>query len=136
MALTADIAITSREGRGYTDPMAANAVIYRGALVALNAAGNAIPATTVAGGAAVVRGVAVGGKTNAGGAIGAERIETLRGVFRFKNSAAADAITKAEIGDTVFVVDDETVAKTSATNARIAAGICRDVDAAGVWVEI
>lgn len=136
MALTENIVITARDGRGFSDPMAADAVIYQGALVVLNAAGNAIPGTTIAGGAAVTRGVAVAGKSNTGGAIGAERIETRRGCFRFKNSASTDAITKAEIGDQVFVVDDETVAKTSNTNARIVAGICRDVDAAGVWVEI
>ena len=52
------------------------------------------------------------------------------------NSAAGDAITRAEIGDVCYIVDDETVAKTNGTSTRSAAGTIRDVDAQGVWVEI
>jgi hypothetical protein len=35
----------------------------------------------------------------------------------------------------VFIVDDETVAKTNGSSTRSVAGICRGVDAQGVWVE-
>ncbi len=59
-----------------------------------------------------------------------------RGCFRFANSAAADLIALADIGADCYVVDDQTVAKTSASNTRSIAGKVRDVDAAGVWVEI
>jgi predicted RecA/RadA family phage recombinase len=62
-------------------------------------------------------------------------VKTRRGVFRFANSAAGDAIGRTEIGKTVYVVDDQTVAKTDNSGARPAAGKCFDVDANGVWVE-
>ena len=53
----------------------------------------------------------------------------------FANSAAADAITLADIGADCYIVDDQTVAKTSATNTRSVAGKVFDVDAEGVWVD-
>ena len=57
------------------------------------------------------------------------------GWFRFANSAAADAITIAEIGDSCYIVDNQTVAKTDGTGTRSVAGKIRDVDATGVWIE-
>ena len=71
---------------------------------------------------------------NAGGQAGDLSVRTRKGVFRFNNSAGADEITRAEIGDTCYVVDDETVAKTDDTGSRSAAGAIEDVDAIGVWV--
>ncbi|HGM8331430.1 TPA: hypothetical protein ACKQLR_006537 [Pseudomonas aeruginosa] len=65
-----------------------------------------------------------------------KRIETRRGVFQLANSASADQITRADIGKECFIVDDQTVAKTSATDTRSVAGVVRDVDDGGVWVEI
>lgn len=133
-ALTKDRDTERRDGKQYNDPIAANTVIYAGSLVVLNAAGDAAPATTATG--LIVRGVAQEQVSNNPGAAGGQRIETRRGVFRLGNSAAGDAITRAEIGDTCYIVDDQTVAKTDGTGTRSAAGIIRDVDAAGVWVEV
>ena len=45
-------------------------------------------------------------------------------------------ITQAEIGDACYIVDDETVAKTSGGNTRSVAGEIVDVDDDGVWVDI
>ena len=56
------------------------------------------------------------------------------GCFRFANSAGGDEITIAEIGDVVFAVDDQTVAKTDGTSSRSPAGFVDDVDDLGVWV--
>ena len=56
------------------------------------------------------------------------------GVFRVGNSSAGDAITKADIGAACYIVDDQTVAKTSGTNTRSPAGIVDGVDSLGVWV--
>ncbi|CUH67985.1 hypothetical protein TG4357_03322 [Thalassovita gelatinovora] len=50
------------------------------------------------------------------------------------NSAAADEITIADIGNKAYAVDDQTVAKTDGTATRSPAGIIDDVDANGVWV--
>ena len=106
-----------------------NTVIFAGTLVALlTANGNAVPGGTPGSGAAV--GVAHDNAT------GGDVVQTERGVaFRFDNSAAADAIARADIGATAYIADDQTVAKTDGgSGARKAAGKIIDVDAAGVWV--
>jgi len=57
------------------------------------------------------------------------------GIHRWENSAAGDAITKAEIGDRCYIVDDQTVAKTDGSSTRSPAGIVVAVDSLGVWVD-
>lgn len=135
MALVKDRDTQRRDGVLLSDPVAANAVIFAGALYAINAAGFAVPATAVA--AQRTRGVAQSSVNNTGGGDGGKSVSGRRGAwFNFKNSAAADEIKRLDIGADCYVVDDETVAKTSNTNARPKAGVIRDVDAAGVWVEV
>lgn len=133
-ALTKDRNTARRDGVHYSDPVAAATVIFAGALVCLNAAGNAVPGATST--TLVARGVAQQQVDNSAGAIGDLRVETRRGVFCFANSASGDLITKAEIGDNAYIVDDQTVAKTSGSSTRSVAGVIRDVDTAGVWIEI
>lgn len=132
MALTAERYISRQDGVINHDPVAATTKIYGGGIVVLNAAGNAVPATTATG--LIVRGVAIATVDNTAGAAGDLQVETRKGNFRFKNSAAADLIARAEIGDTCYLVDDETVAKTDGTGTRSAAGKIEDVDTDGVWV--
>ncbi|WP_430318055.1 hypothetical protein [Pseudomonas nitroreducens] len=134
MALTKDRNTSRRDGTQFSDPVAAAAKIFAGSLVCLDASGNAVPGSTST--TIKVRGVAQEQVDNTGGAAGAKRIETRRGVFQFANSASTDQITRAEIGTQCYIVDDQTVAKTSATNTRSVAGVVRDVDDGGVWVEI
>jgi hypothetical protein len=134
MALTKDRNTSRRDGTQFSDPMGAAAKIFAGSLVCLDASGNAVPGSTST--TIKVRGVAQEQVDNTGGAAGAKRIETRRGVFQFANSASTDQITRAEIGTQCYIVDDQTVAKTSATNTRSVAGVVRDVDDGGVWVEI
>ncbi|MBB4819244.1 hypothetical protein HNP29_002634 [Pseudomonas alcaligenes] len=134
MALTKDRNTSRRDGVQYSDPLAANARIYAGSIVCLDASGNAVPGSTAT--TLKVRGLAQEQIDNTGGAAGAKRIETRRGVFQLANSASTDQITRAEIGSQCYIVDDQTVAKTSATNTRSVAGVVRDVDDGGVWVEI
>jgi len=134
VALTEAKGTKSRDGRDYSRAVAANTRILQGALVCLNATGYATKgavATTL-----IADGVAKQTVDNTGGADGAVRIEVEKGVFLFANSAAADAITIAEIGDACFIVDDQTVAKTNGGATRSTAGTIVDVDALGVWVRI
>ena len=133
-ALTKDRNTPRRNGVQFNDPVAASTRIFAGSLLCLNAAGFAVPGSTSA--TLKARGIAEEQVDNRDGAAGALRIESRRGVFPFANSASADEITRADIGNTAYIVDDQTVAKTSATNTRSVAGIIRDVDEAGVWVEI
>jgi len=134
MALSKDRDTQRREGVQFGDPVAANAKIHAGALVAINAQGYAVAAGAVA--AQRTRGVAQASIDNTGGGNGGKTVQVRRGTFNFKNSAAADLIARADIGADCFVVDDETVAKTNGAGARPKAGVIRDVDASGVWVEV
>lgn len=114
-------------------PVAANAVIHQGGLVAVNASGYAVPGAVAA--TLKAAGRAEESVDNTGGGAGARSVKVKRGVFLFKN-AAGDPLTIADTLADCFIVDDETVAKTSDTNARSKAGKVLEVEANGVWVEI
>lgn len=133
MALAAPRNTPRREPGVESHPVKGATKIYAGGLVCLDASGWAVP------GAAATTLIAVGRAEETvdnTGANGAKNVETRRGTFQFKNSTSGDLITRAEIGDNCYVVDDETVAKTDGSSARSIAGKIRDVDAQGVWVEI
>ncbi len=131
MPLTNDRNTPMRQGDMVTLPVEANTTIYAGAMVAVNAAGNAVPAADAAG--LTVIGRAEAQVDNTGGAAGALTIQVRRGVFQFANSTAS-ALTAADVGQVAHVADDATVAKT--TTNSIVAGKVLGVEAGGVWVEI
>lgn len=124
---TPEIAGTLRE-----IPVAADTIIYQGAMVAINASGYAVPASTAT--TLKIVGRAEETADNRNGAAGAINVTTKRGVFRYGNSASTDAIARKDAESTCYAVDDQTVALTNGTNTRSAAGIIHDVDAQGVWV--
>lgn len=133
-ALTNDRNTPVQLGDVQEHPVLAATVIYAGSIACLNAAGWAVPgavATTL-----IAAGRAEARADNSAGANGAIRVKIRPGTFRFDNSAAADEITQAEIGDDCFIVDDQTVAKTDGTGTRSKAGTIVQVDALGVWVRI
>ena len=132
VALTQDRNTATRPGADVVDPMAANVTIYMGAIVVLNAAGNADRGTTAVG--LIARGIAQETKTN-GANVGENSIRSFPAIARLAN-LAADAVTRAEIGDDCFIVDDQTVAKTNGGNTRSVAGKVIDLDAQGVWVRV
>ena len=132
-ALTNDRNTPYRQGDVYRHPVDGGKLIFAGALVVL-AAGFAEPGKTGANLVAVGR--AERTVDNRNGGDGDVFIDVRRGVFQFENSADADEIERSDIGSTAYVVDDQTVAKTHATNTRSKAGTIVDVDDAGVWVEI
>lgn len=101
--------------------------VFLGGMVQVNAAGKGVAASATA--ANVTVGVAMA-DAGPGEQFNAEKL-----VFAFGNSAAGDLITKADIGKSCYVVDDQTVAKTSNSNARPVAGKVFDVDEYGVWVD-
>lgn len=110
-------------GRG---GMATASTIYGGSLVCTNAGGYLVVGSTATG--LIARGVAIVKVVNTG-ANGAVEAGFEEGDFEFENSAAADQLTVAEIGDTVYIVDDNTVAKTDGTGTRSAAGKLVAMDA-------
>lgn len=134
VALTEARLTPHRSGDTIAAGVAADTRIFEGALVCLNAAGTATKGATALN--LIAAGIAVSEADNTGGSAGDVTVEIRKGIFRFANSAAADAITAAEIGDTAYVVDDQTVAKTNGGGTRSAAGTIFDVDAQGVWIDL
>jgi hypothetical protein len=133
-ALTKDRNTPAQLGDIQSYPVAASTKIFAGALVVLAASGFAAGGTTATGLTAVGR--CEKQADNSEGANGDKNVDARAGVFRFENSAGADEITIAEIGDNCFIVDDQTVAKTDATSTRSIAGKIVQVDAQGVWVKL
>lgn len=132
-ALTKDRNTQKRSGDTREPAMKGGVLIYAGALVALNAAGLAVPFTAAADLTAL--GAAQGHFDNKNGADGDLRVRVDAGIHCFDNSAGADEIKLSDIGKDCYGVDDQTVAKTSATDSRSVAGKIFDVDASGVWVK-
>jgi hypothetical protein len=132
-ALTKARGLIRRSGTDCDLPVAANTVIWAGAMVARNATGLAVPAS--ANNTLLVMGVTEQTANNLGGSASAMQVKyTRKAAFNFFNHPT-DLVTPADIGNNCFVVDDQTVAKTSATNTRPIAGRILDVDASFVWVE-
>lgn len=133
VALTAPRDTRQRSAAVVNRGVAANVTIYKGALVALNAAGWLVPGTA----STTLKADGVAQDTVVGTAVNGEvAVDVERGCYRFANSTAADQITRADIGNNCFIVDDDQVARTNGTSTRSVAGVVVDVDAVGVWVQI
>lgn len=110
--------------------LGANQAIFAGALLMRNASGLIIKGATATGSFGVGRAEEAGASTTGG----VTNQKFREGIFCFANSASADLIATTDIGTVCYIVDDQTVAKTSGTNTRSPAGAVVDVDATGVWV--
>jgi hypothetical protein len=130
MSLTMSRNTVRRDGRVLDFARAASVTCFAGAIGCLNASGLATPGATATTLRAVGR--VLRQYTDDAGNV---RVEMERGTFKFANSSAGDAITNAAYGSNVFIVNDQTVALTNGSSTRSVAGICRGVDADGVWVE-
>lgn len=122
-AATGPITTTENQGervplRFLTVPMKAATTAYAGTIVVADA-GYACPARTATG--LLVLGRATETVANPGAA-GAKSITVERGAFTLNNSTSTDAITQADLLKTVYLVDDNTVAKTDGGTTRSAAG--------------
>lgn len=112
-------------------PVEAATLIPAGVLAAANAAGNLVNAADAAGLSVIGR--AEDSYDNSAGPAAAIEGTARRGVFKYANSAT-HAVTNAQLGKTVFVEDNQTVAASS-TNS-IPAGICTGIDDdGGIWVD-
>lgn len=135
-------------GRMRVYPVEANSNIFLGGMVALNAAGNAVPAsatTTVANALKVVgraeyvkNGLPGQNALNNPGAAGAISITVRKGVFLYATDGSVGA---AQVGLNCFAMDDNTVAATDrASGASVqqyaVAGAVVAIDPSGqVWVD-
>lgn len=134
-ALAADRNTARRENRMFVDPVAAAVKIFAGSIIVLDAAGNAKPAITGVG--LIARGRAEEQVDNLAGIAGAKTIKGERGIFACKSDGT---LARTNIGKTVYLVDDQTVAATDGTATRSAAGTLKDLEGSGAtataWVEI
>lgn len=119
-------------------PVEAATSIYGGALVAINAAGNAVPASAIGALKCIGRAerqclnLATGGTVSpdgiANGVAGSILVPVRQGVYYF-NVNADSTVTKANFGANVFASDDNTVSLSDAGGTRPYAGFL--VDPAG-----
>ena len=131
VALTADRNTPAALGDQREGPAAAAQLVYAGSIVMRNATGYIVKGQTALNLVAVGR--AEARVDNTLGANGALSVKYRAGTYRFAN-LAADPVVLADIGKACFVVDDQTVAKTSGAATRSKAGVVDNVDAQGVWV--
>lgn len=115
-------------------PLAAATRTYQGSMVALNTSGYVVKAS--ADPTLRIIGVDEVGADNSSGSAGDVTCTPTRGAFYFANSSSTDAITDSDLGRYAYVVDDNTVARTSAYGARPVAGRILGVDDFGVLVEV
>ena len=73
---------------------------------------------------------------NSAGAASDIKVPVRRGCYKFGNSSAGDLLALLDVGASCYIVDNQTVAKTSGSATRSIAGTVRDIDSdGGVWVE-
>lgn len=113
------------DGQSFSDPMAAATEIFKGSMVGLDASGNAVKAAPAV---PVMRGVAQAHVDNGTGAAGDVNVPTKRGVFMFNQTG----LDRTNIGDDVFVVDDNTVGAAG----TLVAGKLVQIEPRGAWVKI
>ena len=132
-ALTEDKSIERQDGVVKDFSMAATEKVFGGAFVCVNAAGYALEGSDTAG--LIFQGVAEEQVDNADGLDGALDIEVRRrGLFK---AILDTAITIANVGDNVFLVDDQTVDLTANVTHNIFCGIIAGyIDTTHAWVDI
>lgn len=115
-------------------PVAANAKIFTGSIVAINAAGNALPGENEDG----LKGAGRAEEyvDNTGGAAGVQTIRVKFGIFKFENSATKP-VTAADLLDNCYIEDDETVRTFDSTPdaPNPIAGKVIWIEDDGVWVK-
>jgi hypothetical protein len=133
MSLTADRNTPLKETECLGVLVAGGVKIFAGALVCANATGFATPGATAA--TLTYLGRAESYVDNTAGIDGAQEIIVRRKrAFKWINYAT-DLLTQANIGQTVYIVDDQTVAKTNGGATRSPGGKLLGIDTDGVWVE-
>lgn len=111
-------------------PMGAARVIQRGNIAGLDASGNVIEGTTIAGGFVTALGRSMNKVDNTSGAAGALNDEITIGVMEWINSSTS-ACTQANVGQPVFVESEATISATSQNGTLAAAGIMTELTADG-----
>jgi hypothetical protein len=123
-------------GRTLTLKLEANAVIYAGAIVAANADGRAVPASDTA--ALKVMGIADHAADNSGGADDAISVRVTKDCVAELETSGGSAVTQADTGLPVYILDDQTVVKAAGATNDVIAGTLDQLDeeTGKPWVKI
>lgn len=134
-ALTKDKDVHAKEtGRSIDVPLAANAIIFAGAMVSSNATGFGVAASDTTG--EVVRGIAEEAADNTGGSDGDLTVRCRLGVFELLT--VGTVVDQADMGRPVYVSDDATIEKIAGVTNNIIAGTLDSLDpeTGNPWVAI
>jgi len=129
--LTNDKQIKSRNYSILAHPLAAAAVIFKGALCVLDGDDDLAPGTSAVG--LRVVGIARRYVSNESGIAGAEVGEVRVDESPRLLNDSVTPVTRADIGSDCYILDDETVSGDNTGRSR--AGTVVDVDANGVWIK-
>lgn len=132
-ALIEDKQIELQDGVEKDFPVAAGEKVFAGALACVNAAGYALEGSDTAG--LIFQGIAMEQKDNASGSNGdLDIVLKRRGLVKM---IMGTAITQANVGDNVFLVDDQTVDLTANVTNHILCGIIAAyIDTTHAWIDI
>jgi len=132
-ALAADKKVESRAGVEISIPVINADIIYAGANVCVNASGYALPGSDTAG--LIFEGVSREYVDNSLGDAGALNVLLLRrGLIKMEFQTA---ISIANVGDNVFLVDDQLVDLTANVTHKIFCGVIAEyIDTTHAWVDI
>ena len=132
-ALTEDKQIELQDGVEEDFPVAASEKIFGGALTCVNADGYCLKGSDTAG--LIFQGIAIEQKDNSDGSNGdLDIVLRRRGLIKV---VIGTAITQANVGDKVFLVDDQTVDLSANVTNHIPCGIIAGyIDATHAWIDI
>lgn len=128
-----DLSTSERQNYDVGYPVAAGAVLYRGAALGSVVVSNVRYARAWQAGDLII-GVCQGYVDNSTGANGAKTVKVRRGCFKFQQNAT---ITGTHVDAYAKLVDDQTVAveTTPTTQTSSTLGRIVEVESDGVWVE-
>ncbi|HAX5100557.1 TPA: hypothetical protein JZG64_002502 [Escherichia coli] len=121
-----------RDGELNPVPVAAATEIYGGHMVAVNAAGYAVPASATAG--QITLGVSDGWTDNSNGGDGDATVLVRRCKTFLMANSTSDPVTQSQVGKDCYVEDSVTVAGTDNSSTRPGAGKVLSISDDGVWV--
>lgn len=132
-ALSSDVQIERKEGLYLGYPVKASTTIYSGALVAVDANGWALPGADTAG--LVFQGVANQAADNSSGSNGDKTVVVSRtGLWKL---TLGSTISQANVGDKVYLSDDQTVDLAANTTNDVLVGVIAGfIDSTHAWVDI
>ncbi|NIX75392.1 hypothetical protein [Microvirga terricola] len=131
MVATKDRTIPTRGGDAYGYSVKGGVRLFKRTLVALTAAGLAVPAGTA--GAVAIAGVASHHADNREGLDGDGKLRCEKGAFPFDFAAAP---TFADIGKAVYAVDDNTVSLDNSGGTRLRAGTLEGFEDGLIWIRV